>query len=52
MPNKPSTKGDTAAVNDHGLVAVEGRLHPLVWRCRFCDERRTSKNPFYDTDCT
>lgn len=51
MANRPDRTGQTATVNEHGLTAVEGRFHALVWQCRTCDQRRSEKLAFMDTPC-
>jgi rubrerythrin len=56
----PRAKGTTPDYynqlgNSHGhpLVAIEGRLHPLIWKCRVCGQSALVKEApeFKDVDC-
>jgi len=51
MGNTPDRLRQTDDINGHGLTVVEGLFHDLVWRCRFCGERRHEKLSFMNTTC-
>jgi hypothetical protein len=52
MPDEPDYYGQTAQVGEHGLTAIDGAIHDLVWRCRMCMETARSKKWFLNHECS
>lgn len=48
----PDYYKQTARCYGHGLTAIEGQLHDLVWMCHACGESRATIEAFQGVACS